>query len=97
MIESGQTISLFQAIKEMRRLSSLGKVFSFAHSTYNQDTNTCNGIRHVAMASLRPAAKGDDLANADHKLFYFDETLREPRVCWQPLIMYFQDQQVIIH
>jgi hypothetical protein len=92
-----ETIDLYEAIKQMRKLSSKGKSFSFVHATWNRDKNTCEGIRHVKSARLRPAAKGDDVVNADYKVFYYDEEIREPRNCWQMLIIFFDDKQVILN
>lgn len=96
MIEE-ETIQLYDAIKEMRILSSKEESFSFVHSTWNRDTCTTNGFRHVERAHLRPAAKGEDLANSDYKLFYFDEELNEPRNCWQMLIMFFNGKKVVLN
>jgi len=92
-----ETIQLYDAIKEMRRLNQTDEPFSFVHATWNRDTCTTNGFRHVNRARLRPAAKGDDLANSDLKLFYFDEDLNEPRNCWQMLIMYLNGKRVILN
>jgi hypothetical protein len=92
-----ETIDLYEAIRQMRKYSQEGKSFSFTHSTLNRETDTCNGIRYVQRAQLRPSAKGDDLVNADFKIFYFDEHLQEPRVCWQMLIMFFEDKKVILN
>jgi hypothetical protein len=91
------TIDLYQAINQMRMLSQQGKSFSFVHASYNRQTGTSDGIRYVRRAHLRPAAKGDDLDQADLKLFYFDEELQKPRVCWQMLIMFFNDQKVTLN
>lgn len=92
-----ETIDLYEAIRQMRKYSQEGKSFSFTHSTLNRETDTCNGIRYVQRAHLRPSAKSDDLVNADFKIFYFDEQLQEPRVCWQMLIMFFEDKKVILN
>ena len=92
-----QTIELYDAIRQMRILSQQGKPFSFVHATWDRSTCTTNGIRQVERAHLRPAAKGDVLANADHKIFYFDENLNEPRNCWQMLIMYFNGKRAILN
>lgn len=89
-------IHLFSAIAQMRQLSQEGKSFSFAHATLNREAGISNGIRYVRRAHLRPAAKGDDLTEADHKLFYVDEDLDKPRVCWQILITEFDDQKIIV-
>jgi hypothetical protein len=78
----------------MRELTQKNKLFSFRHGTYNRDKNTTDGIRFVEKAQLRPAAKEDDVANADSKLFYRDELLKENRVCWQPLIIEFNGVKV---
>ncbi|HPS61866.1 MAG TPA: hypothetical protein PLK82_02335 [Bacteroidales bacterium] len=96
MVEE-ETIHLYEAIKEMRRLTQLGKSFTFVHSTWNRDTCVSNGFRTVNSARLRPAAKGDDLSNADFKIFYIDEDLNEPRNCWQMLIMFFNGKRVFLN
>ncbi len=92
-----ETIQLYDAIKQMRKLSQGDEAFSFVHATWNRDTDTTNGIRHVQRARLRPAAKSDELMNSDYKIFYFDEDLNEPRICWQMLIMYFNGKRVILN
>lgn len=92
-----ETIDLWDAIREMRKMTSEGRSFSFAHATYDFERNSSHGIRYVNSAQLRPAARGDDLVNADDKLFYYDQELREPRNCWQILIMYFENQRVIVN
>jgi hypothetical protein len=96
-MDDEETIDLYEAIRQMRKLSSEDASFSFVHSTLNRDTDTCNGIRHVRFAHLRPAAKGDDVVNADDKIFYFDEDLKEPRICWLILIMYFNGRKITLN
>jgi len=91
------TITLYEAIKQMRRFSQIGRPFSFVHATYNYSTKKTSGIRRVSRAKLRPAASGDNVVNADYKLFYYDETIDENRVCWQMLILYFNDQRVVLN
>lgn len=90
------TISLYEAITQMRKLSQKEKSFSFTHATYSSDKKSGDGIRTVRSARLRPAAKGDDITKANYKLFYFDEDLNLPRNCWQILIMYFNGKKVVI-
>ena len=87
-------MTAYEAIKEMRKLSAAGKSFSFSHGTYNRETQTSEGIREVPNAILRPAAKEDDVENSDHKLFYTDQDIKKPRVCWQPLIISFNGNPV---
>ncbi len=92
-----ETIDLYEAIRQMRKLTSEGNSFSFVHATLNREMDICEGIRHVQRAHLRPAAKNDDVIYADLKIFYFDEEIEKPRVCWQMLIMFFQDKRVILN
>ena len=97
MNKEQETITLYDAIKEMRKLSSQERSFSFSHSTWNQDTQECNGIRHVNKAILRPAGRNDEIRDADLKLFYKDLDNNEKRNCWQPLIMFFNDKRCILN
>jgi hypothetical protein len=91
-----ETIPLYQAIVEMRKLTSQGKTFTFIHSTYNSDTKQSQGIRVVRKAKVRAAARKDDLRNADYKLFYYDFDVNEPRNCWQCLIMFFNNKKILL-
>jgi hypothetical protein len=88
------TIGLYEAVNQMRKLTTQGKTFHFSHATYNRDSHTTDGIRDVLEAKLRPAAAKDDIDNADFKLFYYDEMIGKPRVCWQMLIMTFNGMKV---
>lgn len=80
----------------MRKITAEGGFFSFQFATYNRDTGRTQGITHVKRAKLRPAAKGDSIKYADFKLFYWDDYFQENRVCWQPLIMFFNNTKIIL-
>lgn len=92
-----ETIDLYEAIAEMKRLTSKGQSFSFIHSTFHKDKRSTDGIRAVSHARLRPKTKNDEISNSDYKLFYFDEDIQKPRNCWQVLIMYFNGKKVILN
>lgn len=79
----------------MRQLSRLRKEFSFSHFTYNRDTMKAGGLRHVRRAFLRKAAGNERLKNADFKLYYTDIDSGEKRVCWQPLLAFFNGMKVV--
>ena len=89
------TITIYEAIAQMRTLTAKGKSFSLVHATFDRSTNSTDGIRRVNHAHLRPSAKKDDLINADFKLFYYDEDMEAPRVTWQPLILFFNDKRCV--
>ena len=88
-----ESISLWSAIAQMKNHTSNSIPFSFEHYTWDSHRNKASGLRVVEKAILRPAARSDDLDNADHKLFYKDLSILDPRhncrVCWQILITKF--------
>ena len=92
-----ETISVYDAISEMRKLSANDKSFSFSHSTWDQDKQQCHGMRHVQNAILRPAAGNKEIKDSTFKLFYKDLDNRENRNCWQPLIMFFNGKKCILN
>ena len=96
MTAEQETITVYDAIAQMRRISARGESFSFSHATYNRDEQYSHGVKHCQNAILRPAAKSDDVRDADMKLFYFDQDNRENRVAWQPGIMYFNGLKCIL-
>ena len=86
-------MSIWNAIAQMRKLTAQGIPFSFEHATWDNHRQKSDGVRRVDRALLRPAAKADDLAHADHKLFYEDLNVSDPKLarrnCWQILIISF--------
>jgi len=90
------TITLYEAIAMMRKITAESGFFSFTFATYNRNTGRTQGLTSVKRAKLRPAAKEDDIRNSDYKLFYWDDYYQEPRVCWQPLLMYFNGTKIIL-
>lgn len=95
-MNSTPVISIWQAIHLMRELTAKGETFSFSYATYDRSRHQAHGMISVPHAKLRPAAKGDDIENADHKLFYYDETEQKPKVCWQPLIMFLNGFKIAL-
>lgn len=91
-------ISIYTAIAQMRKLTAQGKPFYFEHYTWDSERRKAEGKRVVRKALLRPAAKADNLVNADHKLFYEDMDIPDPkkarRNCWQILITNFNGIEV---
>lgn len=87
-------ITVYEAIAMMRKFTAEGKMFSFVFASLNRDTGKSQGITHVKRAKLRPAASTDNIKHAGFKLFYWDDYYQENRVCWQPLIMFFNNTKV---
>ena len=89
-----ESIDLYKAIAEMRKLTAQNIAFSFSHFTWDNHRQKANGLRTVKKALLRPASNTDDLSAADFKLFYMDMEFNKPRNCWQPLIASFMGKKV---
>ncbi len=90
-----ETITVYKAIEEMRKLSRQGKSFSLVHATYDRTRKVdCKGLTYVRNAILRRAAKDEQVVDSKFKLYYFDRDIEEHRVCWQPLIMFFNEMKV---
>jgi hypothetical protein len=92
-----ETIDLFEAIRQMRVLTQEGNTFSLVHATYNRNTGSSDGKRLVRKAHLRPQARGDEVSQADHKLFYYDVDEHLARNCWQVLILFFNGMKVVLN
>ncbi len=91
-----QKINLYHAIAEMRKLTSKDQPFNFSFFTYDRQRDHAHGLVTIKKGILRSAAKGDDLENADFKLFFKDLESGKKKVCWQPLLAYFNGMQVEI-
>lgn len=94
-----ETINLWEAIRQIRILSSKGIYFSIVHACYNKERREAKGKRLVRKCILRPSAKGDDVKWANHKLFYTDLNLNGEnanRNCWQVLILYFNGKKCVL-
>jgi hypothetical protein len=80
-------MKVYEAIKEMRRMSGNNEPFSFSYMSYSIDTGKSGGVIEVQHALLVHRSKASKDAYADHKLLYKDLDTNELRQCWQPLLM----------
>lgn len=89
-----ESIPLYKAIAEMRDLSLRNEPFTLIFATFDNHKKTSNGVSVVSKAVLRKAATNEQVENSNYKLFYYDLELHQPRVCWQPLIMFFNGKKI---
>lgn len=90
------TMDLYDAIKEMRRLSSEGKSFSFTFMSYNSSKGTSEGIVSVQHGRLRKRERAEFHADAEMVEAYTDLDTMADRRFWQPLLMTFNGEKVIL-
>lgn len=82
------TISLYDALKRMRRLTELGVPFAFSFITYNDTTGVSHGMKHVVKAQLRKGYRDDQSSKADMLIGYVNEYGKN-RWFYLPLLMKF--------
>lgn len=100
-------MTVYEAIREMRRRSERREPFAFSYMSYSLTRRESHGEVEVAHAILyknqRPAAPTTDSAASpsrmsssydDFMLTYLDCSTREVHHLWQPLLMTFDHQQL---
>ena len=87
-------MTVFEAIKEMRKLSKEGKTFQFSFMSYDRGRQLSKGIINVPKARLRNRGleKYNDMAEFQEE--YLEVDTNEPRRFWQCLLMTFNHQPV---
>jgi len=85
-------MTVYQAIKEMRKRSEAHMPFAFSFMSYSLSRGMSDGEVEVEHAILYKNEKTADDNLKNHMLTYLDCSTREVRRCWQPLLMSFDHQ-----
>lgn len=80
----------------MRRLSDEGRSFSFSFMSYNATTGKSEGIVEVAHARLRKREMREHHRDADIVEAYVNLDTMQDRRFYQPLLMTFNGEPVIL-
>lgn len=89
-----ESLNTWDAIAQMRSLTSGGYSFSISFEGYTKSKRKATGAHTIRRCVLRSAPPVSKDQYAEYKLFLFDLETSENRVCWQPLITRFNDQKV---
>ena len=87
-------MNVYEAIKEMRRMSERREEFSFSFMSYSITRDESEGEVVVEHAILYKTPKESKNIYQDYMLTYLDTDTGEVRQCWQPLIMSFNHQKL---
>lgn len=87
-------MTIYEAIAEMRRLSKLGKSFSFSFMSYSHTRGECNGIVEVHNARLRPRNKVEYNKYAELQEEYINLDTGEPRRFWHCCLLSFNGRSL---
>lgn len=93
---SKQKINLYDAIREMRRISDEGGTFSLTHRKYDRSRNIGGDLAVITHARLRPQAQDEKISHASRKLFYTDTDTGEARNCWECLVIEFNGMRITL-
>ncbi|HLP05087.1 MAG TPA: hypothetical protein VK152_06635 [Paludibacter sp.] len=89
-------IQVYDAIRQMERISEAGGEFSFSFVKYNRQNGKGGDIARISRARLRKKTPNDVIEHSDYKLFFTDLDANLPRNCWQILILEFNGQKCFI-
>lgn len=87
-------MELYKAIEEMRRLSCEGKSFSFSFMSYSYERRKSDGVVAINKARLRKQSRKDTNRFANYMLNFIDLQTMEYGMCWQPLLLSFNDEEI---
>lgn len=89
-------MDLYDAIHEMRRLSKLGKTFSFSFMSCNLTEGKSEGRVEVMHGRLLSREDVHHHKDAEFVERYIDLDTAQPRHFYQPLLMTFNGQKVTL-
>lgn len=85
-------MTVYEAIKEMRRLTAEKQSFAMSYMTYSMQRGQSHGEVEVEHATLIKNPKEQKTAYDDMMLTYRDEDTQECHSCWQPLLLSFNHE-----
>jgi hypothetical protein len=89
------TIKLRDAIKQMRRMSSLNIPFSFSYITYSEQTQSSDGLKTVDKGLIRKGYRSNQSDKSNLLIAYTDYSSNEDkRQFYLPLLMTFNNQLI---
>ena len=91
-----RAMNVFEALSEMRRLSAEGKDFSFSFMSWNPTAGRSEGVVFVRRGVLRKREVERYNRNAEYIEAYTDLDTGAPRRFWQPLLMTFNGEKLML-
>lgn len=78
----------------MRAISEQGGNFSFAFMSYSYERRKSDGIVKIEHARLRKQSRKESNRFADYMLNFIDLDTMEYGMCWQPLLLEFNGNEL---
>lgn len=78
----------------MRACSERGESFSFSFMSYSYERRKSDGIVKIEHARLRRQSRKENNRFADYMLNFMDLDTMEYGMCWQPLLLEFNGEEL---
>lgn len=78
----------------MRRRSERGESFSFAFMSYSYERRKSDGVVKVERARLRKQSRKENNRFTDYMLNYTNLDTMDNGMCWQPLLLEFDGNEL---
>ncbi|WP_044533619.1 hypothetical protein [Bacteroides intestinalis] len=82
-------MDVFEAINKMREKTERRESFSLAFMSFSYERRKSNGIVKIERARLRKQSRIENNRFADYMLNFIDLDTMEYGMCWQPLLLEF--------
>ena len=89
-------MKIWDAIREMRRLSKENTPFSFSFMSYSMTKGRSDGVVFVRKARLLKRESGVYNQYAEEMERYLNLETGEARHFWQPLLMSFEGEKITV-
>ena len=89
-------IDLYQAIREMRSISTGGGTFSIKFRKWNRSTQKGGDLVYIEHARVRRKTSDEVIDHSSEKLFLTDTDTGKPLNCWECLVVEFNGQRTIL-
>lgn len=89
-----KTITTFQAISMMRKLTKIGVPFSFSFYTYNSTKQQTSGVRSVERALLRQGLRKDQSDKSETLIAFTEYPTGEAKFFHLSLLLSFNGYEI---
>lgn len=96
IIQMDYTISIWDAIREMREITGQGGTFGMVFMTYDRGRQKSSGVTRINRAKLRNATPKEQNKNAHHMLNFLDVDLNQPKQMYLITMMEFNGRKIVV-
>ena len=89
-------MNIWDAIKQMRKMSEGNKPFEFTFMSYNSSKGSSDGVIRVRRARLLKREEKKHNQYAEDMETFLDLDTMQPKRFWQPLLMSFNGEKITV-